>query len=44
MANSDKLKITGQMCLHLDSRVSALESNSLAGNFRHYWSNPRTSC
>ena len=32
-------KITGQIMFALDSRVSALGSNSLAGIFRHYWSN-----
>ena len=33
------LKITGQICLTLIFSVSALESNSLAGYFRHNRSN-----
>src|SRR4029077_4360291 len=33
------LKITGPNLFALDSRVSALGSNSLADNFRHNWSN-----
>src|SRR4029077_3113746 len=36
---SGLLKITGPNLFALDSRVSALGSNSLAGNFRHNWSN-----
>jgi hypothetical protein len=32
-------KLPAKLCLHLDLRVGALGSNSLAGNFRHYWSN-----
>jgi hypothetical protein len=37
-------KITGQIMFALDSRVSALGSNSLAGIFRQYWSNLCTRC
>ncbi len=32
-------KLPAKICLHFDLRLSALGSNSLAGNFRHYWSN-----
>src|SRR6516162_1406012 len=32
-------KLPVQICLYLDSRLSGFQSNSLAGNFRHNWSN-----